>query len=43
VCLFEGFWVVFWVFLGCTEGVRVGLLGFSFGFALAPFVYSLYN
>jgi hypothetical protein len=39
VCLFEGFWVVFWVSLGCV----VRLWGFSFGFALAPFVYSLCN
>jgi hypothetical protein len=28
--------VVFWVSLGCVVGGWVGLLRFSFGFALAP-------
>jgi hypothetical protein len=40
VCLFEGFWVVFWVVLRVFRWV---CWGFSYGFALAPFVYSLCN
>jgi hypothetical protein len=35
--------VVSWFSQGCVEGVWLGLMGFSFGFALAHFVYSLCN